>query len=289
MQILWWGFIFIVALLQLSDIRMSDETLYNKLNGSGDSVKIGYYQYKDYRIRYAEVGNYDHPLVIFVHGAPGSLDAFNGFLNDPELRKKYHMISVDRPGYGYSGFGRSMTSIREQAEALLPLVSLNRNPDKPLLVGHSYGGPIVAKMAMLAPDKIGALEIVGGAVDPDHEKIYWINHILNLRVFRWLMPVSMRVANDEKITHVSELRKMMSDWKNIDIPVTIIHGTTDSLVPLKNAFFAQKMLVNAQVTMKIFKNTGHLIPWMAPGDMKQDILNFPAVNTPIASGPQQNP
>ena len=56
------------------------------------------------------------------------------------------------------------------------------------------------------------------------------------------------------------------------------------LVPLKNAFFAQKMLINAKVTMKIYKNTGHLIPWMKPSYMKKDILDFPLANTPVPAG-----
>ena len=53
-----------------------------------------------------------------------------------------------------------------------------------------------------------------------------------------------------------KLIKMLNDWGKINTPVTIIHGTRDGLVPLKNAFFAQKKLVNARVTMKIYKKTG---------------------------------
>ncbi len=283
MQFIWWGFLFIFALLRLSDFRISDKDLLKKLEINNDPVSVNYYKYQGYNIRYADVGSIEKPLVIFVHGAPGSLDAFLGFLNDTTLRKKYRMISVDRPGYGYSGFGKPLTSIRSQAEALLPLLKLNNNPAKPLLVGHSYGGPIVVEMAMLDPADIGALQLVGAAVDPSHERIFWVNHLLEWPPFRWLMPASMKVANAEKTTHIAELKKMTGNWGKIDMPVTIIQGVNDDLVPLKNAYYAEDKLKNARVIMKIYNNTGHLIPWLDPDYMKKEIMKFPSHSLPLAS------
>ncbi len=288
MQFILWGFILLMGLLRITDIRLSDHQLLKRLQIDKEPVSIHYYSYGKYMIRYAEVGNEGKPLIIFVHGAPGSLDAFMDFLDDSTLRKRFRMISVDRPGYGHSGFGRPLTSLEEQAKALLPLVDLNENPARPLLVGHSYGGPIVAKMAMLEPDKIGALQLVGAAVDPGHEKIFWINYILGWAPFHWILPHALYVANEEKLAHVAELKKMIPGWRRIRMPVTIIHGINDGLVPLANAYFAQKMLVNARVTMKIYKNTGHLIPWLEPGDMEKELLKFPGSEQSLIPHPPEH-
>ncbi len=283
MQFIWWGFIFLFMLLHLADTRISDKELLSRLDINNDTVSIHYYKSQGYNIRYADVGSQDKPMVIFIHGAPGSLDAFMDFLNDTTLRKKFRMIAVDRPGYGYSDFGKPLTSIYAQAEALLPLLKLDKNAAKPLLVGHSYGGPIAVEMAMIDPQDVGALQLVGGAVDPDHERIFWINYLLEWPPFKWLLPTSMKVANAEKTTHIAELKKMSGNWWKINMPVTIIQGTDDDLVPLKNAFYAESKLTNAKVTMKIYKNTGHLIPWLDPQYMKKEIMKYPSVSLPLAA------
>jgi pimeloyl-ACP methyl ester carboxylesterase len=275
MQLFWACLIFLSFLLDLADTRFSDEYLLRKLNTDSSRTTIAYYNYKDYRIRYADIGNENKPMVIFVHGAPGGLDAFIGFLNDSILRRQFRMISVDRPGYGFSGFGKPMVSIEEQAKSLLPLLDLNKNPQKPLLVGHSYGGPIIAKMAMLARENVGGILLVGAAVDPDHEKFFMVNSLASRKFLRRFVPVSMYVANEEKLAHVKELKKMENEWDIITAPVTIIHGGKDELVPVENGYFAENKLQSSHVTMRIYNATGHLIPWLEPDYMKKEIIIFP--------------
>jgi uncharacterized protein len=274
MYIIWIGLIFILSILRLGDFRLDDKSLIEKLQMNKKQPEIVYYQFEKYKIRYVDVGNKDYPLIIFIHGAPGSLDAFLGFLNDTTLRSHFRMISVDRPGYGYSGYGESMISIDQQARALLPLLNLNRNKIKPLLIGHSYGGAIAAKMAMISPEHVGAIHLVGGAVDPDHEKIFWISYPAGWKLFQWLLPIPMKMANEEKLAHTSELKRMEPGWPLIKKPVTIIHGESDGLVPVENAYFAENRLINARVSIKIYKNTGHLIPWLNPDYMKKEIMAY---------------
>ena len=46
---------------------------------------------------YAETGSDTNQMVLFVHGAPGSWDAFMKYLGDTALMRRAHLISVDRP------------------------------------------------------------------------------------------------------------------------------------------------------------------------------------------------
>jgi pimeloyl-ACP methyl ester carboxylesterase len=57
-----------------------------------------------HNLHYIETGNAQKPTLI-LHGSPGSWNAFKEYLQDTTLLKKYRMIAIDRPGFGYSDFG----------------------------------------------------------------------------------------------------------------------------------------------------------------------------------------
>jgi hypothetical protein len=65
-------------------------------------------------INYVEVGNDTLPTAIFVHGSPGSWSAFVDFMKVDSLLEKVRMVSVDRPGFGHSGFGDAEESLENK-------------------------------------------------------------------------------------------------------------------------------------------------------------------------------
>jgi len=267
----------LLLLVILSDIlnfRLNDQKLFKKLDINQDRIDIKYYEKDYFNIRYVDVGEKNNRMVIFIHGAPGSLDAFLGFLNDSSLRRRVRMIAVDRPGYGYSNLGNALPSIKDQTSCLAPLLDINRHENKPIIVGHSYGGTIAASLAMHNPDKVGGILLVGPAVDPDHEKIFWVSYLLKLPWISLIFPASIMVSNIEKLNHEEELKKMLPDWGRIQIPVTILHGEKDGLVPVENAYFCDSMLTKADKKLVVKKNIGHLIPWTHPELMKKEIFDM---------------
>lgn len=50
------------------------------------------------------------------------------------------VIAADRPGYGYSGFGKLYLSYYTQAALLAPIIKKYGANRKLILVGSSYGG-----------------------------------------------------------------------------------------------------------------------------------------------------
>jgi len=261
-------------LFNLIDLKTSNEELLANLKTDSTRMVVSTYILNGVEMRYVDIGNETKPLVIFIHGAPGSLDAFNNFLKDPDLRRKTRMMAMDRAGYGHSNFGIPETSLRKQAELIAPLLEKNRNSRKPILVGHSFGGTIAAKLAMDYPDMVGGVILAGAAIDPEHEKFFPIARIIDIPFINTVVPKSMKVANAEKNTHVEELRLMLADWPKITTKVTLLHGKEDGLVPIENAYFGENVLINAEVRMAIYEDTGHLIPWTKPGLLKKEILNF---------------
>ena len=64
----------------------------------------------------------DGTLLIFVHGAPGSWDAFKKYVVDKDIRERARVVSIDRPGYGGSG-REAMPSIAEQADIVKEVIN----------------------------------------------------------------------------------------------------------------------------------------------------------------------
>jgi pimeloyl-ACP methyl ester carboxylesterase len=229
----------------------------HKVNGS-----IHHYQAGKLKMEYAQAGDSTKPLILFVHGSPGSLSAFLGYLVDSTLLQKGFLITADRPGFGHSDFGVGEPSLEKQAAILKTIIDIHKSSRPVILVGHSLGGPLIAKMAMDYPSLVDGLVIVAGSIDPALEpNETWFRAPLSTPFLSWILPRSFRASNEELYQLQPQLEKMIPAWRNIKCPVAIVHGKKDELVPFGNVAFAEKMLVNAKIHYILNDNTGHFIPW----------------------------
>ncbi len=226
-------------------------------------------------IHYVKAGDETKPLVVFIHGSPGSLSAFIHFLADTSLLHRLELISTDRPGFGYSNFGNGVRSLHDQCEILRPLLEKNKKNRQLILVGHSLGGPLIARIAMEHPDLVDGLIIVAGSIDPELEpNELWFRAPLATPFLSWVVPRSLRASNEEIYHLKPELEKMLPLWADIKCPVIVIQGKKDSLVPAGNADFARKMLVNAPVEFIFKDDMDHFVPWSNPELIQQAILTL---------------
>jgi pimeloyl-ACP methyl ester carboxylesterase len=228
----------------------------------------------DREINYAEIGNDSLPVVFFVHGSPGSWSAFSGFMKDSALLKKIKMVSVDRAGFGFSDLGNGEKSLEKQAAYLKPILEKYKTKDKKLiLIGHSLGGPMLARMAIDYPELIDNLIFIAPSIDPTLEPTRWYRYILDSIFIRYIIPRSFRASNVEILYLKEDLEAMLPFWKNIRQPTIVIQGKKDVLVHPDNAKFAQKMLINAQ-SIQIWLKDGmnHFVPWSNPELIKEAIL-----------------
>jgi pimeloyl-ACP methyl ester carboxylesterase len=227
------------------------------------------------KMNYAEIGSDSLPVAFFVHGSPGSWGGFIDFMKDTVLLKKVKMVAVDRIGFGNSDFGNGEKSLVVQSELLKPIVAKYKKLGKKIiLIGHSLGGPMIARMAMDYPELIDNLIIVAGSIAPDLEpNEKWFRIPMDFMPIKFLIPASFRASNHEILYLKPELEKMLPLWKNIHQPVIVIQGGKDFLVNPKNADFAEKMLVNAK-SLKVVRidTMNHFVPWSHPNLIKKAII-----------------
>ncbi len=214
------------------------------------------------------------PVVLFVHGAPSSLSFFNAFFKDTTLLRRAQLVAVDRPGYGYSDFGRVETSIVRQAELLQPLIDRYKNAAYLMLVGSSYGGSVAARLAMNNPERVDHVLFVSSALGPGLERTYPISHWIDTPLLRWGVPPLLRLANDEKLAHRRALEAILPDWPKVKASITMLHGQRDELVYPTNVSFAQKQLVNARVKQFLLPENRHDIVFNKREYMTQILLDI---------------
>lgn len=269
---------FFVFAFDFLEMRMSDETLLQHLNANpfGYKAKISYHKEDNAQIRYAEIGNDSLPLVVFVHGAPSSSAFWRDFLVDSTLLSNAKLLAVDRPGYGYSNFGRPETSVQRQAELISKVIESKRDHHEQIIVhGSSYGGTLSARLAMDYPELVDGMLLQSASVAPGKEKTYPITYWTSHWTLSWAVPGALHVANNEKLSHERELIHMQPLWDRIKSATIVLHGLADSLIYPENALFAKEKLVNASfLDVQMLKDRGHDLLWTKPNLLKNSILRL---------------
>ncbi|CZF86732.1 alpha/beta fold hydrolase [Grimontia marina] len=193
--------------------------------------------------------------VIFIHGSPGSKEAYDDYLGHPALQH-LELVSVDRPGFGESGLPVE-TSIQKQAEALIGLVHTGKET---WVVGHSLGGPIALQLALLAPDSVSGLLLIASAFDPKLESPKWYNYITDTLLANFVLPDDLLKSNREMMVLDKELEKLAAqNWSVLKMPVILVHGAEDDLANPGNSRYAKAKLPSAELMM--MPGEGHFILW----------------------------
>jgi pimeloyl-ACP methyl ester carboxylesterase len=241
--------------------RISDRKAVIKFAKEGIPLTTETITVDGFKLHFTKTGNDSFPTLFFVHGSPGSWDAFSVYMKDPDLLAKYRMISIDRPGFGYSEFGDAK-NLQEQSLLISPLLTYIDNKKPIYIVGHSLGGPMAIKLAADNANTFKGIVLLAASVAPAAEAPEKWRGFFKNSFFEYLLPGAFKPSNAEIWYLKKDLIPLAKQFAAITCKVWILHGDKDKFVPVANAFYAAKMLVNAQsVQTTILKGAPHFIPW----------------------------
>lgn len=255
-----------------------------------------------------EMGPPDAPLALLVHGTGAATHSWRAL--GPILARRFRVVAPDMPGHGFTDEPRSGgLSLPGMANALDELLkALEAKPA--LVVGHSAGVAILAKLCLdgrLSPQGLvslnGALKPFpgfAGAVFPGLARLLFVNPFAP-RLFSWLAADQTTVERLIRDTgsridaggldlyarlfrspgHVAGTLGMMANWDlkalardlpKLRTPTLLIAGANDKAIPPEDSANLAKTLPDAQ--LEILKGLGHLAHEEKPELVAELVFRF---------------
>lgn len=236
--------------------------------------------------------NYDYKAgskgtLVFIHGAGGSRRKWRSLMSD--LPEGYGGLALDLPGHGEST-GEAQSDVSEYARVVRDSVTAI-GPTRPLIwVGHSLGGAIVLMVALIDPNAVDYLVLVGtGArlrVVPaflENLRQGIVNPAFKRRAFSPATDealINAEIEMDLTVDPVVVYRDflacdnfdVMSRLPEIQQPTQVIVGADDLLTPPKYSEYLVKNLPNS--TLAVIPAAGHMVMLEQPAAVKQVITEF---------------
>jgi 3-oxoadipate enol-lactonase len=223
------------------------------------------------------------PLVL-LHGFPLDHTIWKTVI--PELEKDFNLVVPDLRGFGESSIPQAPYLLSDMAEDMATLLD-DLGIKEAAIVGHSMGGYVALAFAHLFPTRLLGLGLVASQVlaDTPERKAgrqQEADHILAHGV------TDLADSMAEKLTTVpniqAELRELILKQSpesaagalramaerpdstgilaTLDLPVVIIHGQADRLVPIETARKAQALAMKG--TLVEVEEAGHMPMMEAP-------------------------
>ncbi|MBJ7428537.1 MAG: alpha/beta hydrolase, partial [Bacteroidia bacterium] len=241
-------------------MRTNDKESFSIFNQAKVKLQINNFTDGNLTIHYAKTGNDTGSIIVFIHGSPGDWHAFQTYLLDTHLIAKYQLISIDRPGFGYSNFNQAQ-NLFTQTRIINQFIESVAKGKKVYLVGHSYGGPLVASIASTNKN-ISGIVIIAGALSLALEKPEKWRKLFIDNPFQYLAPGALRPSNYELWWLKNDLEILSKKLSDIHCKAIIIHGTKDRLVDYGNLQFMKQTFTKVDTLKAItIKEEDHFIPW----------------------------
>ncbi len=243
------------------------------------------------------------PLLVLLHGAGDQAGTWNKVV--PEMNRHFQLVIPDLAGHGQSDPAAGVLSLGTLLTALEQLLDAKPWRDAPLvLVGNSLGawmamlythkcpqrvtrvilidgGPIkaVSEIGIMPKDREEARRALDAVLDPSTPRRP--NFVLDdlVRVSN-TGPISRLLAAGEE-----DMSKYLLDGKlaSFQLPVDLIWGASDRLVPLDYAKKLQSQLPHS--TLTVIEHCGHGPQLERPQELTRVLLQVLASESSRASAP----
>lgn len=208
-----------------------------------------------------------HGSVVLVHGLGTSSNTWIRTVS--KIADHRRIVAVDLPGFGFSSVHREegFAAFREHQIALSEVLA--GCEEGPLtLVGHSFGGWLCAWFACTNPGRVQHLVLINSAGIyfqgiESLQKMFMVESVddtrrlLNTMWYRfpwYLRPLSGAIYQELKRRHVNELVAsieaddlLVEGLSHLSMPVSLIWGRNDGIVPLGVVDTLMRLVPRAQV------------------------------------------
>ncbi len=229
--------------------------------------------------------------LLYLHGANGA-PAIMPFME--KLAARFDVLVPEHPGYGLSGEPEWLENIHDMAYFYLDFMK-KLDLSGVILVGSSLGGWMAMEMAVRSTARLSSVILVGPAgiaapgvlpadiflMSPEElvKSLFFDEKMAAARLAEPLTPEAIDVALKNRHTTARlawEPRlhdPFLPKWLHrIDVPVKVIWGAEDRLLPAAYAEHFKKLMPRAEI--EVVKNAGHLPQAEMPDRFCEMVFRF---------------
>lgn len=242
-------------------------------------------------IHYYSVGTEDNKkdTIIFLHGwGSNSTLWFSSTIGLSE--NGFNLVYIDLPGFGKSQSPKQPLHLEDYAQIVSEFVE-KISITKPILIGHSFGGKVAARIASKKMIQLGGLILVDASGLPHTSLITkakiqiakTVSPFFRLPILKDLRSGLLRLSGSDDYVAFPELREtfiniirehIQDELITIDVPTFIVWGTNDtnSYTPVRDAAIFQKKIRNSQ--MVLIKEASHYVFLDKPKEFIESVSSF---------------
>ena len=239
--------------------------------------------------------------VVLIHGNPGSCHDWSRLY--APISTRYKAVAFDRPGHGHSDRpNHRPITVDVQAEMLNAALK-QLQIERPIIVGHSWGGSLALVYALQFPDDLSGLVLLAPAAYESDDGVSFlskapgwpvigdvVNFLFTPLLAPWLVRTDIAKAFAPDPVPKNYLRHVLAEWtrpkkvkwysvddallneslpkfaerySEIKVPLAIVTGDADEIVPA--AENAERLhQALPQSQFSLLPRTGHQIPFTRP-------------------------
>lgn len=228
--------------------------------------------------------------VALLHGLRGEAAVFLPLARELS-RRGYRAVAIDLPGHGTSAPPAGPLALDKSGELFLDAAEKLGVGPRPVLLGHSLGGWMVAWQALEHPDRCGPVILAGSAglvFDPPplnalHPKtvedgrasieLLFAHPPPIPRPIIWLSVRRPEGASLELLRSAFSGRFLLEGLLGgVSVPTLVVHGEQDRLIPVQNGRRLAAGIPGSRLA--VIPGAGHMLIWEDPKAVAEAVDDF---------------
>lgn len=194
--------------------------------------------------------------IVVIPGTPSDVEFWGEAIYRADSRAEIY--AIERLGYNGSGPKRAVTSLKQHAEAIRPLVEDYEGTV--IVIGQSYGASVALTALQKYSGTIDKIYLVSPYVFPViGRKAFWLN-VIRYSPLRYIGGAKTNNPVAEIVAHKRQSSSVLQIVKNTCTQVHIIHGQNDEIIEINQAHRLKELFpACANATLEIVKDGDHFL------------------------------